>query len=268
MQTELFRHADIDIFLELADGEGWVCDRWEFEFLFRTFPQGCLVARDGERPVGFITSIKYRESGWVGNLLVRKELRGNGVGTMLMEKALSALSAAGAGTVWLTASPSGKPIYEALGFVAVDVVNRWVGTGIGGHPTVPETMNHSEMLAIDQAGWGDWRDTLIDAVAVRGRVLSVAGAFLVCQPCGGGLQLGPWSGTGHAAQVLLGYALAETEAGERIFLDVPIRNTVQTDLLLKMGFSIRGSTLLMCRGEAPAYAPERVFALASMGSMG
>jgi hypothetical protein len=49
---------------------------------------------------------------------------------------------------------------------------------------------------------------------------------------------------------------------------VPIRNTVQTGLLLKMGFSIRGTTLLMCRGEAPAYAPERIFALASMGSMG
>jgi GNAT superfamily N-acetyltransferase len=268
MQIESFRQADIDIFLELAEVEGWVCDRWEFEFLFRTFPQGCLVARDGERPVGFVTSIKYGASGWVGNLLVRKELRGNGVGTMLMEQALAALSAAGARTVWLTASPSGKPIYETLGFTAVDVVNRWVGRGVGGAVPAPETVTRSEMLAIDQAGWGDRRDTLIDAVAGRGRVLSVAGTFLVCQPCAEGLQLGPWSGTGQGAEVLLGYALAAAEAGARIYLDVPIRNTVQTGLLLRMGFSIRGSTLLMCRGEAPAYAPERVFALASMGSMG
>jgi GNAT superfamily N-acetyltransferase len=268
MQIESFRHADIDIFLELAEVEEWVCDRWEFEFLFRTFPRGCLAAKDGERPIGFITSIKYGESGWIGNLLVRKELRGNGVGTMLMAKALAALSAAGAGTVWLTASRSGKPIYETLGFVAVDVVNRWVGTGIGGQAPVPETITRGEMLAIDRAGWGDWRDTLIDAVVGRGRVLNVAGTFLVCQPCAGGLQIGPWSGTEQGSQVLLGHALAAAEAGERIYLDVPIRNTVQTDLLLKKGFSIRGSTLLMCLGEATGYAPERIFALASMGSMG
>src|SRR6266516_6587956 len=124
MRIDAFGHDDIDGFLSLAVAEGWICGRWEFEFLFRSFPQGCLVAREAELPIGYVTSIRYGESGWVGNLLVRKECRGKGVGTALMKQALAALSEAGAGTTWLTASREGKPIYESLGFAEVGVMNR------------------------------------------------------------------------------------------------------------------------------------------------
>lgn len=268
MQIDPFRHEDIDDFLALAAGEGWICDRWEFEFLLDNFPRGCLTARSGGETAGFVTSIKYSGSGWIGNLIVPEKLRGKGVGTALMKKTLAVLSDAGAETVWLTASRSGKPIYEALGFAAVDVVNRWVGEGLGGKAPAREPFSRAEILAIDQAGWGVRRDAIIDAVVERGRVLATRGAFLVSQPCADGIQLGPWGGTDEGALLLLHDALAEIDAGTRVFLDAPIRNAGLTALLLGMGFSIRGSTLLMCRGEAPAYAPERIFALASMGSMG
>jgi ribosomal protein S18 acetylase RimI-like enzyme len=268
MEMDQFRQEDLEAFLALAIAEGWICGRWEFDFLFRTFPQGCLLAREGGIPVGFVTSIKYGESGWIGNLIVRGELRGKGIGTALMEKALAALADAGAATVWLTASRAGKPIYEALGFTTVDVVNRWVGEGIGGKAPKRESIPRAEILAIDQAGWGDRREAIIDAVAGRGRVLATNGAFLVRQPCADGIQLGPWGGTDSGALLLLNDVLAEVGYGQRVFLDVPIRNSGQTALLLGMGFSVRGSTLLMYRGEEPAYAPGRIFALASMGSMG
>ena len=268
MRIDAFGQDDINGFLELAAAEGWICGRWEFDFLFSAFPQGCLVAREAEFPVGYVTAIKYGESGWVGNLLVRKECRGKGGGTALMKHALAALSEAGVGTTWLTASREGKPIYESLGFTAVDVMNRWVGKGIGGKCPPRETLSRAEILAVDQSGWGDRRDALIDVVCGRGQVWGTRDAFLVSQPCAEGIQLGPWGGTDRGALLLLDDALVAAGRGTRVFLDAPIRNTGQTSLLLGMGFSIRGSTLLMCRGGAPAYEPERVFALASMGSMG
>lgn len=268
MVIDLFRHEDIDGFLALAGAEGWICDRWEFDFLFRAFPRGCLTAREGGETAGYITSIKYGSSGWIGNLIVRAELRGKGVGTALMQEALAVLADAGAETVWLTASPSGKPIYEALGFAAVDIINRWVGEGVGGNAAPRETLSRAEILAIDRAGWGDQRETIIDAVIGRGRVLAGSGAFLVSQPCGDGIQIGPWGGGGRDALLLLEDALAETGAGAKVFLDAPARNAGEAALLPGMGFSVRGRNLLMCRGEVPAYEPERVFALASMGSMG
>lgn len=271
MQIDQFVHNDLNRFLILANDEGWICDRWEFDFLFNAFPQGCLVARRWGIPVGFVTSIKYGNSGWIGNLVVREQFRGQGVGTMLMKSALAALENAGAETVWLTASLAGKPIYESLGFKSVDVINRWVGRGIGDeeddHPT-KRCISRDEMLDIDKAGWGDRRDAIIDLTTERGRVFSTRGAFLVSQPCAEGVQLGPWGGTDGGALLLLEEALAETGWENKVFLDAPLGNSGLSSFLLGMGFLIQGTTLLMCKGNASAYAPERVYALASMGSMG
>ena len=268
MHIDRFRHEDIEDFLALAADEGWLCDRWEFEFLLEQFPRGCLAAGTGGEPVGYVTSIKYGESGWIGNLVVRGAFRGKGVGSVLMEKALEALADAGAETVWLTASKQGKSIYERLGFTAVDVINRWSGKGLWSGSSGRAATSRSEILAIDSAGWGDRRDAIIDAAVQRGRLFHGEGAFLVCQPCCNGIQVGPWGGTSASAPLLLDEALLEAGKGTRVVLDVPIRNTGQTAFLMGRGFSIQGSTLLMCRGKAPAYAPEYVCALASMGSMG
>ena len=268
MDIDRFRHEDIDKFLALAASEGWVCDRWEFEFLLAQFPMGCLTASREGVLAGYVTSIRYDKSGWIGNLIVSKKCRGQGVGSALMERALDSLDKAGAETIWLTASKQGKPIYERLGFMVVDVINRWVGQGIWSVSSEPAASSRDALLAIDSAGWGDSRDSIIDAAVRRGRIFHAGGSFLVSQPCSDGIQLGPWGGLYRRASTLLDDALLEAGKGVKVLMDVPIRNTEQTALLLGKGFSIRGSTLLMCRGTLPAYAPESIYALASMGSMG
>ena len=268
LDIDLFRHEDIEDFLALAAAEGWISDRWEFEFLLAQLPSGCLTVRSEGELVGCVTSIKYDKSGWIGNLLVSRDCRRQGVGGALMERALAALADAGAETVWLTASRQGKPMYEKLGFTTVDVINRWVGTGLWNGSGDRPVASRSDILAIDRAGWGDRRDALIEAAARRGRLICAEGSFLISQPCGDCIQLGPWGGAGASAPLLLSEALLEAGKGTRVVLDVPIRNTGQTALLLGRGFSIRGTTLLMYRGKAPVYAPEQIGALASMGSMG
>ena len=268
VEIEPFRPADVDGFLLLAAAEGWICDRWEFDFLLRTFPAGCLVARTGGEPVAFITSVKYDRSGWIGNLIVREELRGRGLGTLLMERVLSVLADAGARTVWLTASTAGEPVYGRLGFAAVDTVKRWCGTGKGG-AVPPSKDGFADMLRLDRAGWGDVRETLLSAAAARGKAFHRSGGFIVVQPTGDGLQLGPWGcGDRETAGWLLEAALAQAGRNNRVFLDVPVRNVAAAALLQGRGFAIRGSSTLMCLGEKPRYAAELVYALASMGSMG
>jgi GNAT superfamily N-acetyltransferase len=268
MHIDQFRHDDIEPFLALAASEGWVCDRWEFEFLLEQFPSGCLTAWSEGEPIGYITSIKYDKSGWIGNLIVSRDYRGRGVGSTLMEKALEELDKAGTASVWLTASKQGKPIYERLGFMVVDVISRWVGQGLWDVSSEPAAGSRDSLLAIDSAGWGDSRESIIDAAVRRGRIFHAGESFLVSQPCSDGIQLGPWGGLDRRASALLDDALLAAGKGVTVLLDVPIRNTEQTALLMGKGFSIRGSTLLMCRGTLPAYAPESIYALASMGSMG
>ncbi len=268
MRIDRFRHEDLTAFMALADAEGWICESWEFEFLFRVFPGGCLAARDHDTPVGFITAVKYGKSGWIGNLIVRPEIRGRGVGSVLMRRALAVLADAGARTVWLAASDHGKPLYERLGFVEVDTIKRWCGSGSGrGEPSRLEAAA-ADLLEEDMAGWGDDRSAILEEVAKRGTTFVQNDGFLVSQPCGPARQFGPWGAAGRQTAAAL-FALARAQApAARIFLDVPVGNVAAASLLHGAEFTVRGSAALMCLGERPPYDPARIYALASMGSMG
>jgi len=268
-EIDQFRHGDIDDFLKMAVREKWLCDRWELEFLLGSFPTGCFVVRQDGSPVAFITAIKYGTSGWIGNLLVRADLRRQGMGRLLMAQSLTALDRAGARTIWLTASPAGRPIYEQLGFRGIDKVKRWCGTGNDQAGLLGRRLSKADMVTIDYAGWGDDRSLLLSAVAARGVVHGSWDGFLITQRWPTGFQLGPWCCVdGEGAAGLLDGAMAEAGHGCRLFLDVPLRNLRAAALLSSRGFRVTGTTTLMCRGEVPDYDPGAVFALASMGSMG
>jgi len=264
-----FRFGDVSEFLSLAAAEGWVSDPWEFAFLLESFPRGCLAVEEEGRPAAFVTAVRYGTSGWIGNLIVAKDVRGRGLGTLLMHRAVDELLAAGVKTVWLTASSAGRPLYEKMGFREMDGVVRWRGTATGGAKGGSDPVRPDELISLDRAGWGDDRAALLAVVTARGMVVRQEGGFLVAQPCGDGFQVGPWAAADPAvAAGLLGRALSRPQLGARVLLDVPVRNVAAAALLNDAGFIVGGRTVLMCMGAVPVYAPERVFALASTGSMG
>ena len=263
-----FVESDIGSFVALAKEEGWVTGEWELQFLLQNFPKGCLVWREGGCAVGYITSVKHGNSGWIGNLLVKSEARGRGIGRKLMEGALDALLKGGAVTIWLTASVKGEGLYRKLGFVPIDSVNRWVGEGRFNPVLIGADLHYQEVVRqVDMAGWGDRRDALLDTTCDRGRVFCGNCSFLCCQPWEDGTQLGPWGSLFESqAEPLLDLALSSVSG--RVFLDVPAGNVVAAALLTRRGFSLRGSNTLMYLGAEPRFEPKKVFALASMGSMG
>ena len=262
-----FLKEDIEPFLALAKREGWICDRWELDFLLGNFPQGCLVRREQGRVVAFITSIGYESSGWIGNLLVHPDARKRGIGRDLMERSLCELFKSGVETIWLTASADGAGLYRKLGFVAIDRVNRWVGKGRLPKTVAPVPFDSPAVGELDRTGWGDRRESLLRVVCGRAQLYRSAAAFLCRQPSPDGMQVGPWSSLlDEQALQLFDDALAG--AGERVFLDVPVGNGSAAALLGDRGFTVKGSSTLMYLGKAPLYRPQHIFALASMGSMG
>ena len=262
-----FATGDIDPFLALAQGEGWLCDRWEFDFLLRSFPQGCYAYREGDDTLGYVTSVSYGRSGWIGNLMVRPELRKRGIGRELMQRAVSALLAAGVKTVWLTASEQGAGLYRKLGFAPIDSIQRWSGKGTINLDSRAANLEIESLRAMDRVGWGDWREALLNATCGRGRLYASSGGFLCCQQWHFGVQIGPWGSLiGNQAGQLLDQAL--TAGDETVFLDVPAGNFAAGTLLAKRGFTVTGSNLLMYLGDDPPYRPGNIYALASMGSIG
>lgn len=262
-----FLETDIAPFLALASEEGWSCESWELEFLLQRFPQGCFVCRREGSARGYVTSIRYGRSGWIGNLLVHADFRGCGIGRALIERSIHELSMSGVETIWLTASAQGAGLYRKLGFVEIDSIDRWTGRGAnnGILETVPLDMG--PIRELDRAGWGERRDALLQAACGRGRLYSSSGGFICVQQWEQGVQIGPWGSVNHAqAGQLLDQALAG--AGARVFLDVPAGNRVAAALLEQRGFGVKGSSILMYLGVKPLYQPANIFALASMGSMG
>ncbi len=274
MIIEPFRQEDVPGFLDLADREGWIAEAWEFDFLLSVFPGGCFTARDEDgTPCGYVTSVRHEMSGWIGNLIVAEGARGSGVGTALFRAALGALTGAGAATCWLTASPSGKALYERHGFRAIDTIIRWCGVGRQRHAARhPREVGAGTALSfggIDLMAWGDRRDGLLQAVTQRGTMLKEEDGFLVVQPSGADRQLGPFASLddGCAAR-LFDEALAVVPRGGKYYLDVPMSNRAAARLLRRRGAREAGSAELMYAGARPAYRGEYLYGLATMGSCG
>lgn len=274
MIIEPFRSADIAGFLELAAAEGWVAEPWEFEFLLTNFPGGCFTARSvtGEA-AGFVTSLRHDRSGWIGNLIVAQQFRSAGIGGTLFRKVLEKLSDSGVETIWLTASESGLPLYQKCGFNRIDTIIRWSGSGRQGSSgyeakAVCETV-HPLLNDIDSRAWGDRRAALVAVTAARGKVLRHRSGFAVVQPAGDAMQLGPFLAPGYGtADFLLNAALNTIPPGTKVYMDAPASNRNAMLLFNRNRMRITGSTELMYTGVKPAYRPELLYGLATMGGCG
>ena len=269
MVLDQLSHSDIPVFMDLAAAEGWISSEWELGLLMESFPEGCFAFRVIDQTVAFITSVKYDKSGWIGNLVVKKAMRGKGIGSVLMRKALEVMLRAGVETVWLTASDAGKPIYERVGFAEIGKIIRWKGRGEGGRIRNKREITVEEAIALDSLAWGERRCSLIRGICAGGDVFGAEGGFLVLQGHGALKQIGPWVCTEHNdAPLLLEAALAHAEESREILLDVPEGNFAACALLASKGFTGTGRTSLMFCGVKPLYSQDRIYALGSMGSMG
>lgn len=270
MRIDTFTSVDCGRFLTLGALEGWIVDPWEPHFLLNASPNGnfCMRGSDGQASA-FVTTLKYRDSGWVGNLMVHPGLRNKGVGKRLFIKALESLRKNGAATFWLTASAMGRPLYEKHGFLVIDRINRWTGHGTAEHGQGLGSVSAKAHYALDYLGWGDERSTLLEAVAARAMVAAEANAFAMLQPCGSQLQLGPCAASdADAAQRVIRTLVAQVPKAMEIVCDAPAGNMAVAKLLEDLGFRIKGTTELMFAGVKPDYRPDYIYGLATMGSSG
>jgi len=67
---------------------------------------------------------EYRQYGYIWGVYVEPPYRGRGIARELTERAIGHLQSLGCTQAILHASPSGKPIYEGLGFTASNEM-RW-----------------------------------------------------------------------------------------------------------------------------------------------
>jgi GNAT superfamily N-acetyltransferase len=251
----------------LAAAEGWRVPARELELYAGPLADSAFVLR-GKECRGWVTTVAHERSGWLGNLLVPPAFRGWGYGARLFDHALEVLDEQGCRSVWLTASEQGRPIYERRGFVAVDRIVRWVGTGVAGGEAVPSA-GTGELYAADREVWGESRRPLLEWLARGGRLASEEGTVLLLQ-AGTELQvLGPWyarESCPRRNRQVLSAALAGAGSGAvvaDVLASAPVGN-----LLAAAGFRRVGECALLVRGADPGIQRSGLVSLASLGSMG
>lgn len=278
-----FTDDDIAFGIEQTSREGWATHPDWFRLYLRYDPQGCLIAEIDGRPVGMVTSTRYVDAGWIGNLIVPPENRRCGIGYRLTSSALERLTAAGIRTVRLEADPPGIGIYRRLGFrdelesLRFRLEKAPASVGIGPADSAIEPLTEAVLPTVadfDRPRFGDDRARMLKlllGIAEAGFLLRregvVAGYLMVLQTRSG-LQIGPWiAADAAAAQTLLDEALRHG-GGRRMTVGLPVTNRAGRELLSRYGFTATPSSYRMVWGPTGgAGTPRDVFAITN-GALG
>lgn len=259
---------DWPLFLSWVEREGWSVSFQERRLLQNPWRSSFFALHTRGGLQGFVSAVAYKESGWIGNLLVGPEQRGRGYGADLFDFALDFLRNAKLPRIWLTASVAGQPIYQRRGFRVVDRVERWVATGLG-QQVDTEAQAVADLVQSDERCWGESRSALINALADDGEVLRVEGDLGLLQPGVHAWQFGPWLSAErkpqHSRQILT-LAVEKTARGKELLVDVLVSSGMEW-VLRTSGFKKKGSNQLMVLSDKP-FGVDGVMALASLGSIG
>lgn len=200
--------SDLEFASVLTLNEKWHSETLEeFEGFFSHDPATCLIAQQGDRRVGIGVATVYGNVGFLGQIVVEPELRGQGVGNQIVQALLSCVRSAGVSSVYLDATKAGAPLYERHGFRRDQPSLRYSGTVRGAFHAHVRPMSAQDLDAVcglDRAWWGvdrsfflrrrwhlhrDLCHVLIQDGAVQGYVLA--------RRRGDRLWIGPWCATAH-----------------------------------------------------------------------
>lgn len=259
--------SDWLVFRTLAQQEGWRVPQQELALHRQGGCSRAWALRQHGCTIGLVTGVSHQHSAWIGNLIIAPGERGCGYGAALFDHAVRELRAAGATTLWLTASTQGVPLYAARGFHRVGQVERWVrqegGSGEGALADAGSAGAH-----VDAAVWGDARRPLLCHLEKRGSWLQQGESLALLQR-GDDLQvIGPWYSSRQPREdaELLTRLLAAAVPHRELVVDL-LGNSGRERLLTAVGFTPGGSTELMVAGPTQVQW-SRLLALATLGSCG
>lgn len=108
---------DLAFAAECTTAEGWVSENLPtLEGFFIHGRSGCLLAEDEKQPLGICIATCYGVHGFIGELIVRPEARGKGLGGTLLRHAMQILGDQGVRTIYLDGVVKAVQLYERNGF--------------------------------------------------------------------------------------------------------------------------------------------------------
>lgn len=212
--------SDLEFAAGLTAGEGWLTEtREDFEGFLLNDPNGCFVGEDNGDRIGMCVATAYGESGFLGELIVRYNMRRRGVGTRLMQHAIAYLTQRGVRSIFLDGVEVAISLYERLGFRKVCRSHRFSGKVRGIRYPWVRKMTLADLAAVtelDYAAFGADRTFflrrrlflhphLCKVLESGGRIVG----FIMGRARAGLVSVGPWvvqSGVAQPDQLLAALA--------------------------------------------------------------
>ena len=251
--------SDYAFFEELIDLVGWGLDRDDFDRMITSSPQGCFIASIGNEKVGVVVTTSYGRVAWLGNLIVKPDYRGHGIGAALMQHAMTHLTQQGVKSIRLDGVPRAIPLYHRLGFK--DEYWRYMGTSTSHQTSRTRPMNEDDLEAVydlDLRYFRLDRKNLLKRKFERNPEYGFTSknadeliGYIMGKFDGETIRVGPWicdSGNLDHAEELL-FSLMNANPGKNVWIGCPEGNTSASGIIKKLGFSSLPSSLRMCYGE-------------------
>ena len=252
--------GDLDFCLDMFQIAGWGNTGDDVHRMLSYEPGGCFVASLRGEDVGMVGSIGYGKVGYLGNLIVRPEHRGHGIGAVLMKEAMERLRDTGVESIRLDAVPKEVSLYERLGFRRESQSLRFTGlaseTGSKGCARMMES-DLPDVLGLDLRIFGTPRGRVLRRVHTDFPELcfvvrenSKLKGFIMVKEGEELNRIGPWicePDEQKVAERLL-HLLMGKVVGRKLWVGVPGGNRGSVEILRRNGFSGGPPSHRMCNG--------------------
>ncbi len=266
---------DIPTGLALCRSARWNQLQRDWELFLALSPTDCRVAVKGNQVIGTVTTVGYQDCfSWIGMVLVDPAERRQGIGTQLLNEALSALN--DLPLIGLDATPAGREVYLKLGFVDESRLSRMEAVVADSfacqehNPARPMTeADWPHVFELDRDAFGADRRTMLEwmfagapeAAWVLPREEKLAG-FVFGRHGFNFHHIGPVIAKDTEAACQLVSAALETQRGKAVILDAVHHTAEWLKWLEAVGFQEQRPFVRMLRGKGSLPGkPEHQFAI-------
>jgi len=159
---------DFEFAVRLSNTMNWDASEEDFEFNAKLEPEGCFVLYSDSEKVGIATAISYDQIGWMGNVIVSEEHRGQGGGSLIVEKAINYLTNKGVKTIGLYSYVDRVPFYAKQGFRYDSKFTAMKGKGFSrttnAHIRAATTNDEQSIFDLDRLCFGGSRRRLLKPI--------------------------------------------------------------------------------------------------------
>jgi ribosomal protein S18 acetylase RimI-like enzyme len=196
--------ADLEFAASLTKKEGWHSETLlELRSFFEHNPEGCFIYENDGIPVGMCIATAYQQTGFIGELIVAKPFREQGIGRKLMQAAIQYLQNKQIQAIYLDGVQKAIPLYEDLGFVSICRSLRFFGQIPADESPDVRPMNVKdlqEVIQLDKPIFGDDRNFFLkkrwqnypELALVWRQNHQIAGYLFGRVGLGGWITAGPW----------------------------------------------------------------------------